>query len=56
VGVKEEPSRNLVLKNGASVEELVRALSSIGATPRDVIAILQNLKNAGALQAEIEVI
>jgi flagellar P-ring protein precursor FlgI len=56
VGVKEEPSRNLVLKNGASVEELVRALSSIGATPRDVIAILQNLKNAGALQAELEVI
>ncbi|MEJ7606018.1 MAG: flagellar basal body P-ring protein FlgI [Bryobacteraceae bacterium] len=56
VGVKEEPARNLVLKQGASVEELVRALGSIGTTPRDVIAILQNLKVAGALEAEIEVI
>jgi flagellar P-ring protein FlgI len=56
VGVKEEKSRNVVIGNGASVEELVRALSSIGVTPRDVIAILQNLKAAGALAADIEVI
>ncbi|MBM3723898.1 MAG: flagellar basal body P-ring protein FlgI [Acidobacteria bacterium] len=56
VGVKEEKSRNLVLKEGASVEELVRALQSIGTTPRDVIAILQNLKAAGALEADLEVI
>lgn len=56
VGVKEEKSRNLMLKEGASVEELVRALSSIGATPRDVIAIIQNLRSAGALEAEVEVI
>jgi flagellar P-ring protein FlgI len=56
VAVKEEKARNLVLKQGATVEELVRALSSIGATPRDVIAILQNLKQAGALEAELEVI
>jgi len=56
VGVKEEKSRNLVLKDGATVEDLVRALASIGSTPRDVIAILQSLRSAGALQAEIEVI
>jgi flagellar P-ring protein precursor FlgI len=56
VAVKEEKARNLVLKQGATVEELVRALASIGSTPRDVIAILQNLRSAGALEAEIEVI
>jgi flagellar P-ring protein precursor FlgI len=56
VGAKEQPARNVVLKQGATVEELVRALNSIGSTPRDVIAILQNLKGAGALEAELEVI
>lgn len=56
VGVKEEKARNVVLKQGATVEELVRALMAIGSTPRDVIAILQNLRAAGALEAEIEVI
>ena len=53
---KEEKARNVVLKQGASVEELVRALTAIGSTPRDIIAILQNLKAAGALEAEVEVI
>jgi flagellar P-ring protein precursor FlgI len=56
VGVKEEKARNVVLKEGATVEELVRALSSIGSTPRDIIAILQSLKAAGALESEIQVI
>jgi flagellar P-ring protein FlgI len=56
VGVKEERTRNLVLQGGATVEELVRGLTSIGSTPRDIIAILQNLKAAGALEAELEII
>ena len=56
VTAKEEKARNLVLKQGAAVEELVRALQSIGSTPRDIIAILQNLRSAGALEADIEVI
>ncbi|MBC7924953.1 MAG: flagellar basal body P-ring protein FlgI, partial [Bryobacteraceae bacterium] len=56
VGVKEEKARNVVLREGASVEELVRALSAVGATPRDIIAIMQNLKAAGALEAELEII
>jgi flagellar P-ring protein precursor FlgI len=56
VGIKEEKARNLVLQQGATVEELVRALSSIGSTPRDIIAILQNLRTAGALEADLEVI
>jgi flagellar P-ring protein precursor FlgI len=56
VGTKEEKARTVVLKQGATVEELVRALAAIGSTPRDIIAILQSLRSAGALEAELEVI
>jgi flagellar P-ring protein precursor FlgI len=56
VDAKEPPARNILLQQGATVEELVRALAAIGSTPRDVIAILQDLRAAGALEAELEVI
>jgi flagellar P-ring protein precursor FlgI len=56
LGAKEEKSRSLVLQQGATVEELVHALGAIGSTPRDVIAILQSLRAAGALEADVEVI
>lgn len=56
VTANEEKARNIVLQQGASVEELVRALTAIGSTPRDIIAIMQTLKAAGALQAEVQVI
>jgi flagellar P-ring protein precursor FlgI len=56
VAVKQEAARNVILKQGATVEELVRALTAIGSTPRDIISILQNLKDAGALDAELKVI
>jgi flagellar P-ring protein precursor FlgI len=56
VAAKEERARNVVLRDGATVEELVRALTSIGSTPRDIIAILQALRAAGALEADLEII
>jgi flagellar P-ring protein precursor FlgI len=56
VAAKDEPVRNLVLKEGATVEELVRALTAIGSSARDIIAILQNLRAANALNADLEVI
>lgn len=56
VNAQQEKSRNVVLKDGATVEDLVRGLNAIGSTPRDIIAILQALRAAGALEAEIEVI
>jgi flagellar P-ring protein precursor FlgI len=56
VGAKEDKSKSVMLNKGATVEELVRALGDIGSTPRDVIAILQSLRAAGALEAEVEVI
>ncbi len=55
VAAKEEKARNVLLKQGATVEDLVRALGAIGSTPRDVIAILQSLRAAGALEADVEV-
>jgi flagellar P-ring protein FlgI len=56
VGIHEEQARNIALPQGATVEQLVRALMAIGSTPRDIIAILQNIRAAGALEAELEVI
>jgi flagellar P-ring protein precursor FlgI len=53
---KDEPARNVILKEGATIEELVRALTAIGSSARDIIAILENLRAAGALEAELEVI
>jgi flagellar P-ring protein precursor FlgI len=53
---KEAPAKNVSLKDGATVEDLVRALTSIGSTPRDIIAILQALRASGALEAEMEII
>ncbi|MFH1671941.1 MAG: flagellar basal body P-ring protein FlgI [Pseudomonadota bacterium] len=55
--VAEEEKRNLIiLPAGTTIGELVRALNAIGATPRDLITILQSIRFAGALQAEIEII
>ncbi len=56
VEVTEEQARQVSLKEGASVEELVKALMSIGSTPRDIIAIMQSIAAAGALDARLEVI
>jgi len=56
VAVQEEKGRTVTLRDGASVEEVVRALNAIGAGPRDIIAILQAIKAEGALHAELEII
>lgn len=55
LAVEEGKARPLVLAEGATVDEIVRGLHSVGATPRDIINILQALKSAGALQAELEI-
>lgn len=56
VKATESVARNVALSEGASVEELVTRLQAIGATARDVVSILQAIKAAGALEAELEVI
>jgi len=45
-----------VVKDGVTLQQLVNGLNSLGITPRDMISILQAIKAAGALQAEIEVL
>jgi flagellar P-ring protein FlgI len=56
VKAEEAPARRIELGEGASVEQLVTGLQKIGATAHDVIAILQAIKAAGALEADLEVI
>lgn len=56
ISALESPARNVELGEGASVEQLVTRLQAIGATARDVVSILQAIKAAGALEAELEVI
>ncbi len=52
----EEQINPLVVIEGATINELVDGLNSVGATPRDLITILRTIKAAGALYAELEVI
>ncbi|HEX9198068.1 MAG TPA: flagellar basal body P-ring protein FlgI [Acidobacteriaceae bacterium] len=55
VDAKDKPVNRIELKQGATVDDLVRSLQTIGASARDVISILQTMKTAGALEAELEV-
>jgi len=52
----EGPARRVELGEGATVEQLVNGLQAIGASARDVIAILQALKAAGAMEAELDIL
>lgn len=56
VTTQEGENRLMVLPEGVSIGQVVQALNAIGVTPRDLIAILQAIKAAGALQADLEII
>ncbi|MBI5660349.1 MAG: flagellar basal body P-ring protein FlgI [Nitrosomonadales bacterium] len=56
IDVQSDKGGVVMLKKGVSLSEVVKALNSIGATPQDLLAILQAMKSAGALRAELEVI
>jgi flagellar P-ring protein precursor FlgI len=56
VEVAEGDAKLVNLGAGTSLDEVVRALNALGATPRDIIAILQALRASGALQADIVII
>lgn len=56
LSVQDKEARSIRLGNGADVEELVKGLHAIGATGRDIVSILQAVKAAGGLQADLEVI
>ncbi len=56
VQAQDKPVNRIELKEGATVDDLVENLQQIGATARDIISILQAMKEAGALEAELEVL
>ncbi len=56
IDVKSDKGELVQLPKGTSLTEVVKALNAIGATPQDLLAILQAMKSAGALHAELEVI
>jgi flagellar P-ring protein precursor FlgI len=55
IGVQEDGKKFAVMREGVSLQQLVDGLNALGIGPRDLIAILQAIKAAGAIQAEIEV-
>jgi flagellar P-ring protein precursor FlgI len=56
VDVSESKAQLVTLDAGATLSDVVRALNTLGATPRDIIAVMQALKAAGALRAEIVIL
>lgn len=56
VKTSESGQKLIYLKGGASLTQVVRALNTIGVSPRDLIAIVQSLRESGALQAVIDII
>jgi flagellar P-ring protein precursor FlgI len=56
VEVKKDPGKVVMVKGGASLAEVVKAMNAIGASPQDLLSILQALKAAGSLRAELEII
>lgn len=56
LGVKEDKNRLVVVPKGVTIQDVVKALNAIGVTPGDLITILQTIKSAGALQADLKII
>lgn len=56
VGIKADSGKVMLVKGGASLADVVKALNAIGATPQDLLSILQAMKAAGSLRAELEII
>lgn len=56
IEIKQEAGKLIQIPAAAQLADVVKALNSLGATPQDLLAILQAIKSAGALNAELEVI
>jgi flagellar P-ring protein precursor FlgI len=56
IDIRQEGGGLATVKSGARLADVVKALNAIGANPQDLIAILQAMKTAGALRAELEII
>jgi flagellar P-ring protein precursor FlgI len=56
LSVGEDKNQVMVVSKGVTIQDVVKALNAIGVSPRDLITILQTIKAAGALQAELKII
>ena len=56
IDVEQENNRMFLFDPGVSLDDIVQAVNGVGAAPGDLVAILEALKQAGALQAELIVI
>ena len=56
ISISQQPGSLVHMPAGTKLADVVKALNALGATPQDLLAILQAMKSAGALQAELEVI
>ena len=56
IAIKQDAGSLISVPAGTKLAEVVKALNALGATPQDLLAILQAMKSAGALNAELEVI
>jgi flagellar P-ring protein FlgI len=54
--VNEEKRQLMVVPKGVTIQDVVKALNAVGVTPRDLITIMQTIKAAGALQADLKII
>jgi flagellar P-ring protein precursor FlgI len=56
LNVQEEKRQLMVIPKGVTIQEVVMALNAIGVTPRDLITIIQTIKAAGGLHADLKII
>ena len=56
IEIKKDPGQVVLLKQAPALADVVKALNAIGATPQDLLSILQAMKAAGSLRAELEII
>jgi flagellar P-ring protein FlgI len=56
IEITKEPGKVMKLDGGATLSDVIKALNAIGATPQDLVAILQAMKASGSLRAELEII
>jgi flagellar P-ring protein precursor FlgI len=55
VNVKEEKGQLVIVSEGVSIGDVVQGLNAVGVTPRDLISVLQAIRRAGALMADLEI-
>ncbi|MDN0082261.1 flagellar basal body P-ring protein FlgI [Crenobacter sp. SG2305] len=56
ISVKQDQGKVVSLPRGANLNQVVNALNAVGATPADLVSVLQAMKAAGALRAELQII